>query len=128
VCVVTGAVKQIDVHSSEAFQKFSDFYEQCLMYDSLVNETSRLEQGEYQWKKSVMTISQTLLPSDGNKLSPHNTRVLLNVNMDFFQFVCMCGLQKCHQNILSLATVLWKITFVIQFKNVEVCNISLRLG
>jgi hypothetical protein len=90
LCVVTGAIKQIDAHSSEPFQKFNNFYEQCLMYDSSVNKTSRLEQGEYQWKKSYMTISQTLLPSDGNKILFHDIYVLFSVNIDKFSlFVCV---------------------------------------
>jgi len=45
-CLVAGAMKQINIHSPAAFRKFNSFYNQCLMFDSIVNKTSRLEESE----------------------------------------------------------------------------------
>jgi len=45
-CIVAGALKQINTHSPAAFRKFNSFYDQCLMFDSIVNKTSRLEESE----------------------------------------------------------------------------------
>jgi hypothetical protein len=44
--VAAGAMKQVNKHSSAAFRKFSSFYDQCVMFDSIVNKTSRLEESE----------------------------------------------------------------------------------